>query len=64
MKSTVTEVAICSGMDPVRIIRDENYQSDIKGLYPAGEGGGHAGGIMSSAVDGIKVAIKILEMEN
>jgi len=41
---------------PVRIIRDENFQSNIKGIYPCGEGAGYAGGIMSSAVDGIKVA--------
>ena len=39
---------------PVRIPRDESYQSNIKGLYPIGEGAGYAGGIMSAAVDGIK----------
>ncbi len=42
---------------PVRILRDkETYMSSIKGLYPAGEGAGYAGGIMSAAVDGIKVS--------
>ena len=42
---------------PVRILRDkESYMADISGLYPAGEGAGYAGGIMSAAVDGIKVA--------
>ena len=42
---------------PVRIIRDKKtMQSNIKGLYPCGEGAGYAGGIMSAAVDGIKVA--------
>lgn len=42
---------------PVRIVRDkESYMSDILGFYPAGEGAGYAGGIMSAAVDGIKVA--------
>ena len=42
---------------PVRILRDsKNMQSNIKGLYPCGEGSGYAGGIMSAAVDGIKVA--------
>ena len=42
---------------PVRILRDETMQSvTVKGLYPAGEGAGYAGGIMSAAVDGIKVA--------
>jgi len=42
---------------PVRILRDkESLMSNISGLYPAGEGAGYAGGIMSAAVDGIKVA--------
>lgn len=40
---------------PIRIIRDENLESNIKGIYPAGEGAGYAGGITSAAVDGIKV---------
>lgn len=40
---------------PIRIIRGEDYQSDIKGFYPCGEGAGYAGGITSAAVDGIKV---------
>ena len=42
---------------PVRILRDsKTLQSEIKGLYPCGEGAGYAGGITSAAVDGIKVA--------
>ncbi len=41
---------------PVRINRGEDYQSNIKGLYPTGEGAGYAGGIMSAAVDGVRVA--------
>jgi uncharacterized FAD-dependent dehydrogenase len=42
---------------PLRITRGANYQSmNIKGLYPAGEGAGYAGGIMSAGIDGIKVA--------
>jgi uncharacterized FAD-dependent dehydrogenase len=42
---------------PLRITRGSNYQSvNIKGLYPAGEGAGYAGGILSAGVDGIKVA--------
>jgi len=42
---------------PVRIRRDESYQSiNTQGLYPAGEGAGYAGGILSAAIDGIKVA--------
>jgi uncharacterized FAD-dependent dehydrogenase len=42
---------------PIRIKRNEDFQSmNTKGLYPAGEGAGYAGGILSAAVDGIKVA--------
>jgi uncharacterized protein len=41
---------------PVRIVRGESFEASIGGLYPAGEGAGYAGGIMSSAVDGIRVA--------
>ncbi|MBL8630121.1 MAG: NAD(P)/FAD-dependent oxidoreductase [Rhodospirillaceae bacterium] len=42
---------------PIRITRDESFQSlNTKGLYPAGEGAGYAGGILSAAVDGIRVA--------
>jgi len=45
---------------PVRILRDINCESNISGLYPCGEGAGYAGGITSSAVDGIKVARAIM----
>lgn len=48
---------------PVRIVRDETLQSNIKGIYPCGEGAGYAGGITTAAMDGIKCAIKILERE-
>ena len=42
---------------PVRIKRDDSLQSvNTRGLYPAGEGAGYAGGILSAGVDGIKVA--------
>lgn len=41
---------------PVRILRGEDYQSSLRGLYPCGEGAGYAGGIVSAAVDGIRVA--------
>ncbi len=42
---------------PIRIKRDESFQSlNTQGLYPAGEGAGYAGGILSAAVDGIKTA--------
>ncbi len=45
---------------PVRIVRAEDFQSSIRGLYPAGEGAGYAGGIMSAAVDGLRVAEAII----
>lgn len=41
---------------PIRILRDEGFVSNIKGIYPCGEGAGYSGGIMTSAIDGIKVA--------
>ena len=55
--------AILTGVEtrsssPVRIIRNESFSSYIKGLYPCGEGAGYAGGIMSAAVDGIKIGEK------
>ncbi|NUU97662.1 NAD(P)/FAD-dependent oxidoreductase [Marinitoga sp. 1138] len=47
---------------PVRIERNENYESiSTEGLYPIGEGAGYAGGITSSAVDGIRVAESIIK---
>ncbi len=45
---------------PIRITRDDTYQSNIQGLYPIGEGAGYAGGIMSSAVDGLRVALSYI----
>lgn len=45
---------------PVRILRSDDFQSSVRGLYPCGEGAGYAGGIMSAAVDGIRVAEHIL----
>ena len=44
---------------PVRIVRDEAMQSNIKGLYPCGEGAGYAGGITSSAADALKVVFAL-----
>jgi uncharacterized FAD-dependent dehydrogenase len=40
---------------PVRIVRDETFESNISGIYPAGEGAGYAGGITSAAIDGMKI---------
>lgn len=45
---------------PVRILRDETRQSQIRGLYPSGEGAGYAGGIMSAAIDGMMSAEALL----
>jgi uncharacterized FAD-dependent dehydrogenase len=55
------EEAFAAGLEsrtssPVRIPRGEDLQSQIRGLYPCGEGAGYAGGIMSAAMDGIRVA--------
>lgn len=47
---------------PIKIVRSELLCSDIVNLYPCGEGAGYAGGIMSAAIDGLKVAEKILEI--
>ena len=44
---------------PVRIHRDETFQSSVRGLYPCGEGAGYAGGITSAAMDGMKIAEEI-----
>ena len=47
---------------PVRILRDEFYQTEeVRGLYPCGEGAGYAGGIVSAAVDGIRCAFAVME---
>ena len=47
---------------PVRIVRDETRQSTgLRGLYPAGEGAGYAGGIMSAAIDGMMSAEMLIE---
>ena len=58
--------AILTGVEtrsssPVTITRNDNLESTLENIYPCGEGAGYAGGITSAAVDGIKVAIKIIE---
>ena len=45
---------------PVRIVRGDDLQCNVRGVYPCGEGAGYAGGIMSAAVDGIKSALAVL----
>jgi hypothetical protein len=57
--------AILSGVEartssPVRILRNEQFESEFSGVYPCGEGAGYAGGIMSAAMDGLKVAEAII----
>ncbi|MBU0769273.1 MAG: hypothetical protein KJ687_09285, partial [Proteobacteria bacterium] len=61
IKGFANPEAILTGIEtrsssPVRIVRDETFQSNIRGIYPAGEGAGYAGGIVSAAIDGLKVA--------
>lgn len=62
LKGFASSSAVLTGVEsrtssPVRIERDESFQSvSVKGIFPCGEGAGYAGGITSSAVDGIKVA--------
>lgn len=60
------EDAILSGVEsrtssPLKILRNEVYESEIKGIYPCGEGAGYAGGITSAAMDGIRVAEAIIQ---
>lgn len=62
IKGFAMDDALLTGVEtrtsaPINIKRDETFQSiNTKGLFPAGEGAGYAGGIMSAAIDGIKVA--------
>lgn len=49
---------------PIQIIRNDLFESNIGGLYCAGEGAGYAGGIMSAAVDGVNVAERIIDKIN
>jgi hypothetical protein len=62
MRGFISTEATLTGVEtrtsaPLRIVRGEDLQSlTLKGLYPVGEGAGYAGGIMSSALDGIRAA--------
>lgn len=60
-----TPDAVLTGVEtrsssPVRVLRDDTLQSNLRGVYPCGEGAGYAGGIMSAAVDGIRCAEAVL----
>ncbi len=46
---------------PVRVVRGEDGQSAVRGLYPCGEGAGYAGGIVSSGIDGLRIAEAVIE---
>lgn len=66
IKGFASDDAIMTGVEtrsssPVRITRTENHESNIKGLYPMGEGAGFAGGITTSAVDGLKTAEQVIK---
>lgn len=67
LKGFLNDDSILTGVEsrtssPLRILRGENCESlNIKGLFPAGEGAGYAGGITSAAADGIKVALLIVQ---
>lgn len=63
------EDTILSGIEartssPVRIPRNEEFESNISGIYPCGEGAGYAGGIMSAAMDGMKTAEALVKHFN
>lgn len=60
-KDTILSGVESRTSSPVRINRDERFMANLAGLYPCGEGAGFAGGIMSAAMDGIKVALSVLK---
>ena len=64
LRGYADEDAVLTGVEtrsssPVRVKRGEDLQSNLRGLYPCGEGAGYAGGIMSAAVDGLRCAIAL-----
>ncbi|MCD7828465.1 MAG: hypothetical protein LUG85_08030 [Clostridiales bacterium] len=63
MKDAVFTFPESRSSSPVRILRDEFFQTNIRGLYPCGEGAGYAGGIVSAAVDGMRCAEAVLNDE-
>jgi uncharacterized protein len=65
MRGFASADAILTGVEtrsssPVRVQRDDSLQSNLRGVYPCGEGAGYAGGIMSAAVDGMRCAEAVL----
>lgn len=66
MRGFASPDAVLTGVEtrsssPVRIVRDGSLQSNLRGVYPCGEGAGYAGGIVSAAVDGVRCAEVVLE---
>ncbi|MCR4611305.1 MAG: FAD-dependent oxidoreductase [Lachnospiraceae bacterium] len=69
IKGFNSDDALLSGVEsrtssPVRIVRDDRLISNIENVFPCGEGAGYAGGIMSAAMDGMKVAEAIIDKIN
>jgi len=65
LRGFATRDAVLTGVEtrsssPVRVLRDDTLQSNLRGVYPCGEGAGYAGGIMSAAVDGMRCAEAVL----
>jgi hypothetical protein len=65
MRGFATSDALLTGVEtrsssPVRVVRDDTLQSNLRGIYPCGEGAGYAGGIMSAAVDGMRCAEAVI----
>jgi uncharacterized FAD-dependent dehydrogenase len=65
MRGFAAKDAVLTGVEtrsssPVRVVRDDSLQSNLRGVYPCGEGAGYAGGIMSAAVDGMRCAEAVL----
>ena len=68
IKGFMDDNAILLGIEsrtssPIKILRNEFFESNIEGIYPCGEGSGYAGGITTSAMDGIKVAECIIKKD-
>ncbi|MDZ4169469.1 MAG: NAD(P)-binding protein [Coriobacteriia bacterium] len=65
MRGFATADALLTGVEtrsssPVRVVRDDGLQSNLRGVYPCGEGAGYAGGIMSAAVDGLRCGEEVV----
>jgi len=65
LRGFATADALLTGVEtrsssPVRVLRNDTWQSNLRGVYPCGEGAGYAGGIMSAAVDGMRCAEAVL----